>query len=194
MRSKKELQAVLKEKYAVNKNISEPLTVEDCEQLLTLLSENESAAKLVGSFVSKNSELSQNNRQHGQRRSQVEKKLQALQNDYIQLEQSIQNREWSGKESDSREDPSSQEYQELENKIKDLTSRSDTLVANFNQLKTENNQLVKVNAELKKDNKLLKNIVDKIKLQLARKTNEILQYEDSEIRKALIRLFQGSLG
>jgi len=194
MQSKKELQAVLKERHAVNKNISEPLTAEECKQLLTLLSNNESAAKLVSSFVSKNSELSQNNRQHGQRRSQAEKKLQILQNEYIQLEQTIQNREWSKTEPVARDDNSDQRQQDLEAQIKDMASKNKFLAAEFRRLEVENDQLVDVNADLKKDNKLLKNTVDKIKLQLARRTKELLQYDDSEIRKALIRLFQGTLG
>ena len=49
-------------------------------------------------------------------------------------------------------------------------------------------------AQLKKDNKELKNVVDQIRLRLAHDTKMLLQYEDSEIRKALIRLFRWTLG
>ena len=48
--------------------------------------------------------------------------------------------------------------------------------------------------QLKKDNKELKNVVDQIRLRLARDTKMLLQYEDSEIRKALIRMFRWTLG
>lgn len=54
--------------------------------------------------------------------------------------------------------------------------------------------LVGVNEQLKKDNKDLKNLVDAIKLKLAKDTKKLLQYEDSEIRKALIQLFKWTLG
>jgi hypothetical protein len=33
-----------------------------------------------------------------------------------------------------------------------------------------------------------------IKLKLAQQTKEILQYEDSEIRKAVIKIFKSTLG
>jgi hypothetical protein len=54
--------------------------------------------------------------------------------------------------------------------------------------------LTEANTQLKKDNKDLKNIVDQIRLRLARDTKELLEYEDNEIRKALIRLFRWTLG
>jgi hypothetical protein len=62
------------------------------------------------------------------------------------------------------------------------------------KLVADNTRLQKVNEELKKDNKRLKNIVDLIKLKLAQQTKEILQYEDSEIRKAVIKFFHSTLG
>ena len=54
----------------------------------------------------------------------------------------------------------------------------------------ENN---KVNPPIE-ENKDLKNLVDAIKLRLTKDIQELLKYEDSEIRKALIRLFQWTLG
>jgi hypothetical protein len=62
------------------------------------------------------------------------------------------------------------------------------------KLSAENKQLKKINEDLKKDNKRLKNIVDLIKLKLAQQTNEILQYEDSKIRKAVIKFYHSTLG
>lgn len=65
MTSKRDLQDRLKDKYGINLNISQSLTTDDCETLLTLLDSQPSAAKLVTSFVSKNTNLSQNNRYYG---------------------------------------------------------------------------------------------------------------------------------
>lgn len=59
---------------------------------------------------------------------------------------------------------------------------------------TRNDELVDVNDQLKKENKDLKNIVDQIRLRLARDIDELLRYEDSELRKAMIRLFRWTLG
>ena len=55
MTSKDELQTALKEKFGVNKNISQPLSKEECERLLNLLYSEASAAKLVSSYADKNS-------------------------------------------------------------------------------------------------------------------------------------------
>jgi hypothetical protein len=59
---------------------------------------------------------------------------------------------------------------------------------------TEKDELAEANNQLKRDNKELKNIVDQIRLRLARDTKMLLQYEDSELRKAVIRLFRWTLG
>jgi hypothetical protein len=55
-------------------------------------------------------------------------------------------------------------------------------------------ELVEVNDQLKKDNKDLKNLVDAIRLKIAIDMKKLMQYEDSEIRKALIRWFKGTQG
>lgn len=68
------------------------------------------------------------------------------------------------------------------------------LVKASEQIKKDNNELVRVNEQLKKDNKDLKNIVDAIKLRLAIDMKNLLRYEDSEIRKALVKLFNSTLG
>jgi chromosome segregation ATPase len=62
------------------------------------------------------------------------------------------------------------------------------------QLKKDKTELSKVNEELKKDNKDLKNILDAIKLRLAIDVKNLLRYEDSEIRKALIKWYKSTLG
>ena len=194
MASKKELQNILKEKYGINKNISQPLDTENCEQLLAILQSQPSAAKLVNCFVSKNSALSQNNRNFSQLRSQAEKKLQSLQAEYTQLEKSITDLEQSKGKLDSRKQQLSQEHQALEAEISKLSAQNQTMAAKVQTLTLQNDDLIQANDQLKKDNKELKNIVDQIRLRLARDTKKLLQYEDSEIRKALIRLFRWTLG
>ncbi len=86
------------------------------------------------------------------------------------------------------------ENTQYEAKIKSLASENKLLETELEKLTSKNNELIKVNDLLKKDNKALKNIVDAIKLKLAIDTKKLLQYEDSEIRKALVKLFQSTLG
>ena len=194
MASKNELQNILKEKYGINKNISQALDSEHCGQLLAILQSQPSTVKLVDSFVSKNSALSQNNRHFGQLRSQAEKKLQALQAEYQHLEKSIKELELSKGVLDSRKQHLSQEHQALEAEISRLSAQNETMAAKVQTLTTQNDDLIQANEQLKKDNKDLKNVVDQIRLRLARDTKMLLQYEDSQIRKALIRLFRWTLG
>ena len=194
MPSKSELQSALKEKYGINKNITQPLSTEECEQLLTLLHTQPSAVRLVGSFVAKNSDLSRTNRQFGQQRSQAEKRLNALQAEYQQLEKTVADFEARNRTLGDRKGQLSQEQQALEAEIKKLSDKNASLSQKMQALTTQNDELIDANEQLKKDNKDLKNIVDQIRLRLARDTKMLLEYEDSEIRKALIRLFRWTLG
>lgn len=192
MRSKSELQTILKEKYAINKNISQPLSAEDCERLLILLGQDQSAAKLVDSFIDKNSDLSQRNRRFGQQRGQAQKKLERLQVEYAELEQSINT--LSPKQLLEERERLLKQNLELNTRVSDLADKNKSLDLKTQQLSSDKDELVEANTQLKKDNKALKNIVDRIKLQLAQDTQALLQYEDSEIRKAMIRLFRWTLG
>ena len=194
MSSKRQLQTILKERYGINKNISQSLSLDDCESLLSLLLHQPSAEKLVEAFVEKNSELSQNNRYYGQRRSQAEKRFEQLQAEYEQLEQSIADLEKANGALGDRKKFLSKEHQALESAINTLTAENQSLSVKVQTLTTQNDELVEANDQLKRDNKDLKNIVDQIRLRLARDTKMLLDYEDSEIRKALIRLFRWTLG
>lgn len=194
MSSKRELQTILKETYGINKNVSQSLTSEDCEQLLSILRSQPSAAKLVDSFIGKNVELAQNNRHYGQLRNQAETKFKQLQTEYQQLEESVRDLELATEKLGDRKQVLSQEHQDLEVEINRLTGENQSLSFKVQTLTTQNDELVEANDRLKKDNKELKNVVDQIRLRLARDTKMLLQYEDSEIRKALIRLFRWTLG
>jgi len=192
--SKNQLQTVLKENYGINKNLTQSLSLEDCENLLMLLNNYPSAEKLVESFVEKNNELSQNNRYYGQRRSQAEKKLEQLQAEYQQNQKSIDELEKANKALQSRKGFLSTEQQQLKAQAEQLTAENQSLSSKIQTLTTRNDELIEANDQLKRDNKELKNIVDQIRLRLARDTKMLLQYEDSELRKAMIRLFRWTLG
>ncbi|MDV3348152.1 hypothetical protein QGP82_05590 [Leptothoe sp. LEGE 181152] len=194
MPSKKELQAILQNRYGINKNISQPLDTEDCEQLLATLQSQPSAVKLVDSYASKNSELGKSNRHSNQLLSDAEKKLQKLQSEYQYLELQIATMEKAKANLSEPKQVTSKEKATLEAEIKRLTAEKSYLDSKVQNLTTQNDELVDANTQLKKDNKELKNIVDQIRLRLARDTKMLLQYEDSEIRKALIRLFRWTLG
>lgn len=194
MPAKDEIQTILKEKYGINKNITQPLSHEDCESLLVLLHNKRSAVRLVESLVEKNQELSKNNRFFGQRRSQAEAKLDKLQQENQQLERAIAEMEKANDVLGNRKSRLSTEQQELENEIQRLTSQTQRLNVKVNTLSSHNEELIEANDELKRDNKELKNHIDQIRLRLARDMKTLLQYEDSEIRKAMIRLLRWSLG
>lgn len=194
MPTKSDLQDTLKAKYGINKNITQSLSAVECEELLTLLQGQASATKLVESFIAKNEELSRNNRNFGQQRSQAQQKLESLQAEHEKLEQSIKELEQSNNSLVDHRDRLFQEQQELETQIQQLSTKNETLSSKVQTLTTQNDELIDANEELKQDNKNLKNIVDQIRLRLARDTKMLLEYEDSEIRKALIRLFRWTLG
>lgn len=72
--SKRELQAQLKEQYGIWKNISQGLSLEDCEQLLSSLQEKPGFIALVKSMNSKLQQLGENNRYLGIMRARAERR------------------------------------------------------------------------------------------------------------------------
>jgi chromosome segregation ATPase len=195
MASKKdELQNALKEKFGINKNISQSLSQEECDRLMSLISEEPSAAKLVEAYADKNSSLGRDNKHYGRARYQAERKHANLQTEYRHLQQSIADIEASKTSLESRKRQLEDEQKKLEAEIEDLSSSNQALSSQMQTLVTQNDELTAANTVLKKENRDLKNIVDQIKLRLARDTKELLQYENSELRKAVIRLFRWTLG
>jgi hypothetical protein len=73
-------------------------------------------------------------------------------------------------------------------------SHNQQLLARVKELEVDNRSLTKVNAELKKDNKSLKNIVDSIRLQIAKDMKGILKHQDSDLRQAILKLFKSTQG
>lgn len=194
MVSKDKLQNDLKEKFGINKNISQVLSKEECARLLALLVQEPSAAKLVESYADKNFSLGRKNAQYSKARNQAEIKLEALRTEYLQLEQSIRTIENAKAQLEDRKQLLEAEQEKLETEVQNLSSANQNLSLKFQNLITQNDELITANTQLKKENKDLKNIVDQIRFRLARDTKELLKYEDSEIRKALIRLFRWTLG
>lgn len=187
MVTKADLQNYLKEQFRINKNISQSLNLAECEQILNLLEQEQSIAKLVEAYADKNSTLGANNATYARAKNQAERKLEALREEHEKLEQSIAILEASNKALGARKTFLGEERQQLEYQIQTLSLENQSLINNVQDLTAANDKL-------KKDNKDLKNIIDQIRLRLARDTQELLQYENSEIKKAVIRLFRWTLG
>lgn len=194
MASKDELQTALKQKYGINKNISQPLAKEECERLLFLLNSEPSAVRLIESFAEKNSSLGSKNAYYSRMRNQAENKLTSLQAEYRELEESIKNLEAANTVLEARKKQLEQNRDKLEAEIQSLSSENKTLDSKVQSLTSEKNELAEVNDTLKKDNRLLKNLVDALKLRLAIDIKRILQYKDGEIRQALVKWFKGIQG
>ena len=187
MSTKNDIQDILKNKHKINKNISKSLSVQECEEILNLLQNKPGAIKLINSFITKNEQLSKNNRNLGRQKSQAQKKQQKLEQEIAEIEK-------LNKIRSDRKEQLFKEQQELDQKIIELSTHNTELLNQVQHLTNQNDELTDANKKLKKDNKDLKNIVDQIRLRLARDTKMLLEYEDSEIRKALIRLFRWTLG
>ncbi|MFP5273444.1 hypothetical protein [Coleofasciculus sp.] len=141
MPTKSTLQDTLKAKYGINKNITQSLSAVECEELLTLLQGQPSAMKLVESFIAKNEELSQNNRNFGQQRSQAQKKLKSLQVEHEKLEKDIATLEKSNTSLVTHRDQLSQEQEKLEAQIKQLSDQKKILSGKVQSLTTHNDEL-----------------------------------------------------
>ena len=65
----------LKQIYGINKNISQSLSQEQQEELLSLLENNQTVSTLVQAFVTKNNWLVNNNRKFGKQRESAKRIL-----------------------------------------------------------------------------------------------------------------------
>ena len=162
--------------------------------VIYILDTEPSAIKIVESFVQKNSNLGSKNAYFSRMRNQAENKLESLKAEYRELEESITTLEESNAALENRKKQLEQDKEKLEADIRSLFSENDTLASKIEIVTSQNDELIGANEQLKKDNKDLKNLVDAIRLRLARDTKTLLQYEDSQLRKALIILFRWTLG
>lgn len=190
MATKQQLQDRLKQQYGINKNISQGLAVADCERLLHLLDSESSVLGLVNAFADKNEDLSKNNRQYGQQRSQAERQLEKTKAECEQLQQSVVEAQSRLESLRQQRGGLSKEQEALEQEIMALQKRNTALGSDVQALKSKTKELTTANTALKKDNKALKNIVDQIRLKLALDIRQLMRYEDSELRKAAARLFK----
>lgn len=83
------------------------------------------------------------------------------------------------------------EKERFEAEIQHSSPKDDSTEAKVKALVSQNNELIKVNDELKKDNKSLKNLVDRIRLQTVIEGKNLLKLENSEIRRALAKWLAG---
>ncbi|MGG6298079.1 hypothetical protein ACQ4M4_27110 [Leptolyngbya sp. AN02str] len=74
------------------------------------------------------------------------------------------------------------------------TQETTELSSKVQVLATEKDELSEANDQLKKDNKALKNLIDAIRLQISLDVKRLLNYEDSEIRRALMKWFKSTQG
>ena len=194
MASKADLQTQLKDLYKVNKNISETLTRDECEAMLLLLAENPSAIKIVEAFVNKNSSLGKNNMVLGGQRSRAERRFETLQSEYDALEVSIADLESTTNALNQRKLQLEADRNSLSREIEQIGTQNKALSEKVGKLNVLTDELSDANDQLKKENKALKNLVDAIRLRLAKDVKQLLNYDDSEIRKALIKVFKSTLG
>jgi chromosome segregation ATPase len=194
MKSKDELQTQLKTLYGINKNVSESLSRDDCATLIETLSEDPSVGKLIAAYADKNATLGKNNATYGRARSQAEQKLQTLQTEYDELEASIAALESTNQSLATRKQQLESDRQALSTEIQKITIEKQKLGTQVTRLNVLTNELTDANDQLKKDNKDLKNMIDAIRLKFTKEIKQLLSYEDSEIRKALVKLFKSTLG
>ncbi len=76
----------------------------------------------------------------------------------------------------------------------DLQNKAQVLDSQNSKLSKTNEKLTQVKDQLEQDNRRLKNLVDAIRLKITIDGGKLLQYEDSEIRKALSKWFKGMQG
>jgi chromosome segregation ATPase len=194
MPTKDSLQTQLKQRYGINKNITQTLSVEDCEALLRTLADQPETVRLVMALVDKNTQLGRNNATFGRQRSLAEQRLEALQTDYQALEQEIATLERAKPELEARKQILEAANAQLEAEIASLIQKTGSMERQVQRLSGENRDLTSANQVLKEDNKRLKNLIDAIRLKLAQDVRSLLKYEDSEIRKALLKWFKSSAG
>jgi chromosome segregation ATPase len=194
MKSKGELQTQLKDQYGINKNVSQPLSRDECAALLESLSKDASVAKLIAAYADKNNDLGKKNATFGRARSQAENKLKTLRIEYDDLEASIATLENTNQSLATRKQQLESDRQALSREIQKITAENEALSNTVTDLTVRTDELTDANDQLKKDNKALKNTLDAIKLRLAKDVKQLLRYEDSEIRKALMKLFNSTLG
>ena len=194
MASKNELQNQLKALYGINKNISESLSKAECETLIDRLQNETSFVKLVEAYVEKNTSLAKNNATFGGARSRAERRSQKLQEELKELESSIEGLESTNQALAQRKQKLESDRLKLRADIQEIAAQNQGLEQKVTRLNVLTDELTGANDVLKKDNKALKNQIDAIRLRLAQEVKHLLNYDNSEIRKALVKFLKSTLG
>ena len=194
MASKNELQNQLKALYGINKNISESLSKAECETLIDRLQNETSFMKLVEAYVEKNTSLGKNNAAIGGARSRAERRSQELQAELKELEGSIEGLESTTQALTQRKQQLELDRVKLSAEIQEIVSQNQGLEQKVTQLNVLTDELTDANDILKKDNKALKNQIDAIRLRLTQEVRHLLNYDNSEIRRALVKFLKSTLG
>ena len=140
--SKAELQNILKDRYRINKNISQDLTTAECRQLISILStESQGLEKLLTAFAEKNSNLGRNNATLGRQRSIAQKRVERLQAEFQELQQTIERIESNKLLLESRRCQLEQESAQLERQIESLQTQNKQLGIKVTSLDENNHQL-----------------------------------------------------
>jgi len=77
---------------------------------------------------------------------------------------------------------------------KDLQNKAQVLESQNSKLSQNKEKLTQIKDQLEQNNRRVKNLVDAIRLRITIDGGKLLQYEDSEIRKALSKWFKGMQG
>jgi hypothetical protein len=196
MAVKAELQNILKERYGINKNISQPLSALECQQLIRLLSSETGVAKVVESFIDKNKELVTKNQQLGKRNVKLVEKVEVEQEKatVLQNELKLARMELQNRQGGVSSIPNPSEESGIDNQVPVLTDRLKMLEREMNTLASDNKKLVEVNDDLKKDNNEMKNIVDAIRLRFSLEVEQVLESDNNGIRKAITQMYRSVLG
>lgn len=129
------------------------------------------------------------------RKQDLEIEKQELESERTKLEAEIQSLSVNNRDNLAAEKKKLEaEREKLEKDLQALSLNNQNLNKKVDQLNSKNKELSGANQRLMKDNKDLKNIVDAIRLRLAQNIDKLLEYEDSQIRKALVRLLKWTVG
>ena len=130
----------------------------------------------------------------GGQRSRAERRFETLQSEYDALEISIVDLESRTNGLNQRKLQLEADRQALSTEIDQIATQNKALSEKVGKLNVLTDELTDANDQLKKENKALKNLVDAIRLRLAKDVKQLLNYDDSEIRKALVKVFKSTLG
>lgn len=137
------------------------------------------------------SELATRQRLQAAQKSQVtlrKRELEAKEQELVQKDAKIH--ELVRQVLDLTQGSPAEDFAQLQAQLRTLEDERDQILASKASLKSQMEKLTAANDLLMQDNRRLRNLVDQIRLQVTREMKGLLRYQDSEIRQAVVRLFQ----